>query len=94
MLDQRPWFVCSLLIVGLGCTGVIDDGGGSNGSPGSGNPSGGGAGNPGGGGMMPGSVARGPGRVTLRRLNPTEYDNTVRDLPTPSPTALTTTAIC
>ncbi|HXI58482.1 MAG TPA: DUF1592 domain-containing protein, partial [Polyangia bacterium] len=80
MLDQRPSFVCSLLIVGLGCTGAIDDGSGPTGAPGSGNPSGG-SGNPGGGGvMMPGSVAREPGRVTLRRLNQTEYDNTVRDL--------------
>ncbi|MEA2697481.1 MAG: hypothetical protein QOI66_1752 [Myxococcales bacterium] len=75
MLDQRPSFVCSLLIVGLDCTGAIDDGGGANGSPSSGNPSGG-SGNPGGGGaIIPGTVAREPGRVTLRQLNQTEYSD-------------------
>ena len=58
--------------------------------------------------MGPGASAAGPapGRVTTRRLNATEYDNTVRDLlgvdlqlsarsssfPTSSATASTTTA--
>ena len=55
--------------------------GGGSGPPGNGNGNGNGngGGGTGGGGMGPAAPAD-PGRVTLRRLNRAEYDNTVRDL--------------
>lgn len=62
-----------------GCTGVIDgERGGAptqgSGAPGTNNPNGG----SGGGGVT--APLGGPGRVVMRRLNPAEYNNTVRDL--------------
>ncbi|HEX3695863.1 MAG TPA: DUF1592 domain-containing protein [Polyangia bacterium] len=90
MQDRRPWFLAFLFsvsaaITGASCTGSIDGP-----SPGAGTPAGGSANNPGGsssgtgnsgGGMnMPGTATAEPGRVTMRRLNQTEYDNTVTDL--------------
>ncbi|HLZ09802.1 MAG TPA: DUF1587 domain-containing protein, partial [Chloroflexota bacterium] len=70
-----------------GCTGAIGDPGGQ-GAPGSGSTRTGGTSGPGsgsgtgstGGTTTGGSVTPEPGRVTIRRLNQTEYDNTVHDL--------------
>src|SRR5258708_7689337 len=84
MSDRRStvWVSALAIVIGsaVSCTGAIDDSGTSGGMSGGGNnPGGGGTGNnPGGGGNMSGP--REPGRVTLRRLNQAEYDNTVRDL--------------
>src|SRR5688572_988423 len=72
----------------LACTGQIE-GSGSRSSKRA--PSGGGAGDPAGGrsGELPPEIGPGepippgeldPGRVTIRRLNRAEYNNTVRDL--------------
>lgn len=91
--DRRSRSLPRLLVVlvpvaALGCTGTIGDGrgGGNNPPRGGGEPAGGGAG----GGMNPaprpgepdnGATGPGdPGRVSLRRLNRDEYNNTVRDL--------------
>jgi len=71
-----------LLASGAGCTGAITDRGMPIDPPGNGGPGvgpGGGAGGSG-PGVKPGGVPPEPGRVTLRRLNQTEYDNTVHDL--------------
>src|SRR5882724_10232818 len=78
-----------VLAFAAGCTGAIDGGkagGSSNGSSGSGTTSPGGLSGNGSGGAgtttTPGGTAMplDPGRVTMRRLNQTEYSNTVRDL--------------
>src|SRR5258706_12521407 len=70
-----------LLLSLAGCTAVIGGESGTpqvNGESGPGNMvAGGGTNATGGVGSM---TARDPGRVTMRRLNQTEYDNTVRDL--------------
>ncbi|HET6280575.1 MAG TPA: DUF1592 domain-containing protein [Polyangia bacterium] len=71
-----------LLALAAGCTGAISDQGKPVDPPGNGGP---GTGVPpvtGGTGVKPapGQVPPEPGRVTLRRLNQTEYDNTVHDL--------------
>ncbi|MEA2696919.1 MAG: hypothetical protein QOI66_1190 [Myxococcales bacterium] len=81
MRDKRSWFLSSVLLLGVGCTGSIDEtgpGSSPSGGGGSGNP--GNPGNPGTGNNPLPPGAKEPGRVTLRRLNQTEYDNTVRDL--------------
>ena len=94
-----------VLAFAAGCTGAIDGtkaGGSSNNSAsssGSGTTSPGGLSGSGGAGatMSPGGAAMplDPGRVTIRRLNQTEYSNTVRDLlgttTDPSSTFLTDT---
>src|SRR5688500_12879685 len=56
-------------------------GGNSGSNTGSGGTNGGGSGTAGNGGGGPGpATAFQPGRVTMRRLNSVEYDNTIRDL--------------
>ena len=63
---------------GVPSSGAVGSGGSSPGGAGSGGPNGTA---PGGTGGVAGGVAiRDPGRVTVRRLNRAEYDNTVRDL--------------
>lgn len=83
MSQHRILVLGALLGLGAGCTGAISapgvsvdpsGGGGSGVGPGAGGSNGGN-----GGGVKPGAAAE-PGRVTVRRLNQTEYDNTVRDL--------------
>ncbi|HET6282014.1 MAG TPA: DUF1592 domain-containing protein [Polyangia bacterium] len=67
--------ICALTAA---CTGSVDGGGGPN-PPASGNAGNNGTG--GAGGTGPGNPsAIDPGRVTVRRLNGAEYDNTIRDL--------------
>jgi hypothetical protein len=95
MIPRYSWSLGCLLGLAAGCTGVIgnpnaggpqDQPGGST-STGSGSGSTGGPGGttgPGGTGSTTGTLPPGttaePGRVTVRRLNQTEYDNTVHDL--------------
>ena len=65
----------------LGCGNSGDNGGPGGQQPGGGNGSGGSS--PGGGSTTIGGMGQvlgGAGRVTLRRLNRREYDNTIRDL--------------
>src|SRR5687767_7256830 len=66
-----------LALLPLACVGEIGGGAATTGRPGTGS-TGGAAGSQ----DPPGGVdgALDPGRITLRRLNRTEYDNTVRDL--------------
>src|SRR4051812_49067756 len=79
MYQRRTGFMGVLLAcLPLACTGEIGDGPAANQRPGSRSgpetPRGGVGGTTGGGADLD------PGRVTLRRLNRTEYDNTLRDL--------------
>ena len=82
-------FALALTVGSIGCTGTAgvrrgSDNGNEGGTTGGGGNGGGGKGAGGAtgtGGMMtlpPGAIA--PGRVTIRRLNRLEYDNTIRDL--------------
>src|SRR5262245_36491727 len=71
MKFRKVSLICGAFLA-FGCTGAVDapepqraSNGGATGSGGS-------------GGVAPGES--GPGRVTLRRLNGREYDNTIRDL--------------
>jgi hypothetical protein len=87
-LSSRGLRRAALLVVtvGWGCTGSVS--GPPNGNTGSGGPgdngqNGGGPNNMGSGGNGGGvgtPSAQKPGRVTMRRLNQREYDNTIRDL--------------
>src|SRR5258708_15528443 len=96
MMPRYSWSLGCLLGLVAGCTGAIGNpsGGGPQDQPGAGSTSSGsttgspGAGGPGGttgpggsgsGTSMPSGTPE-PGRVTIRRLNQTEYDNTVHDL--------------
>src|SRR5437660_11605319 len=95
MIPRYYWSLGCLLGLVAGCTGVIgnpaaggpDQPGAGSTSAGSGSGSTGGPGGttgPGGTGsttgmLPPGTMAE-PGRVTVRRLNQPEYDNTVHDL--------------
>ena len=87
------WLMAGLL--GTACEGKVQPTGGSSGPNGGGNPSGTpgapGATGMGGTGNTPLPGVRDPGRVTIRRLNRAEYDNTVRDLLGTSQTPGTTT---
>jgi hypothetical protein len=91
MPQRHRGHLALLLGIAAGCTGVIGyphgdgQGGPTTGATRSGSVtssgSGGGSGTGGGGsGTGGGPVAREPGRVTMRRLNQNEYDNTVHDL--------------
>ena len=85
-LHKRPLLAVALALVTVACVGApagssnpAAPGGGSGGNnpPGSGGGPGGGGNNP----AAPGAPTPfEPGRVTMRRLNAIEYDNTVRDL--------------
>src|SRR5688500_8254264 len=67
-----------LALLPLACVGEIGGGAATTGRPGTGSTGGAaGSGEPRAGGA---DGALDPGRITLRRLNRTEYDNTVRDL--------------
>src|SRR5467141_1927951 len=96
MIPRYSWSLGCLLGLVAGCTGAIGNpsGDGPQDRPGAGSTStGSGSGSPGGPGgtsgpggsgsgtgtLPPGTMAE-PGRVTVRRLNQTEYDNTVHDL--------------
>lgn len=65
---------------GGGGPGVVAGGAGGAGAAGTTGGGGGGAGATGGGAVASAPAGTDPGRVTIRRLNRAEYDNTVRDL--------------
>ncbi|HEY0706698.1 MAG TPA: DUF1592 domain-containing protein [Polyangia bacterium] len=70
------------MATGFGCTGSVGGGPSDNGTTGGGAGDNGqsGGGNGGASGSTGTPSAQKPGRVTMRRLNQREYDNTIRDL--------------